>query len=100
MTNQIRAEFATLDQLAADQAAHAGSIDGYREALRQHVLVALNDLSGGLGTAEHEACMRQVDQLIDDHITTTNAFQRTTGTVNDTFMAGGQRSRAMFANGT
>jgi hypothetical protein len=97
--NQIRAEFGVLDQLAADQSAHAGSIEGYREALRQHVLVALNDLGGGIGTDEHQACMLKVDELINDHIAATQGLQRSTGNVTDAFLSGGNRARAIFSSG-
>ena len=31
--SQVRAEFGTLDQLAVDQGTHAGTIEGYRDAL-------------------------------------------------------------------
>ena len=97
--NQIRAEFGTLDQLAADQGAHAGSIENYRMALRTYAQQALGDLAGGMGTEEHQACMRKVDELIDDHITATQGFQRSTGSVNDTFLSGGNRARTVFSSG-
>ena len=92
--NQIRAEFGTLDQLAADQGTHAASIGNYRATLRQHAQQALGDLDGGMGTEEHQACMRKVDELIDEHITATQGFQRSTGSVNDAFLSGGTRAQS------
>lgn len=97
--NQIRADFGTLDQLAADQGTHAGTIEGYRETLRQLALQALGTLDGGMGAEEHQACMRRVDELIDEHIAATRTFQGTTGTVHDTFLQAGQHARRMFSSG-
>jgi hypothetical protein len=79
----IYADFGVLDQLGADQGAHAGAVEGYREMLRQHVMGALGTLAGGVGTDEHAACMRKVDQLVDSHIAGTASFQRTTGEVDE-----------------
>jgi len=97
--NQIRADFSTLDQLAADQGSHAGTIENYRATLRQHALNALSTLDGGMGTEEHNACMRKVDELIDEHIRATQSFQRTTGNVHDTFRQGGQTARSILGSG-
>jgi hypothetical protein len=99
VNNQIRADFATLDQLTADQGTHAGSVENYRETLRQHALHALNDLGGGMGTEEHEACMRKVDELIDEHVNVTRRFQGSTGTVHDDFLQAGHQARRTFASG-
>jgi uncharacterized protein YukE len=97
--NQIRAEFGTLDQLAADQGTHAGTIENYRATLRSHAMQALGTLDGGMGTEEHQACMRKVDELIDEHIRATMQFQKTTGTVHDTFRQGGQMARSILGSG-
>ncbi|HZN19753.1 MAG TPA: hypothetical protein VFB84_16455 [Micromonosporaceae bacterium] len=97
--HQVRADFATLDQLAADQGTHAGSIENYRATLRQHAMQALATLDGGMGTEEHHACMRKVDELIDEHIRATQSFQRTTGTVHDTFRQGGATARGILGQG-
>jgi hypothetical protein len=97
--NQVRADFATLEQLAADQGAHAGTIEDYRATLRQHAMQALATLDGGMGTEEHQACMRKVDELIDEHILATQSFQRTTGSVQDTFRQGGQMARQILGQG-
>jgi hypothetical protein len=99
MPNQIRAEFATLDQLAADQGAHAGSIESYRETLRSYVRQALDNFAGGMGEEEHTACMRKADELIDAHIQATRQFQRTTGTVHETFHAGGMTAKSILGSG-
>jgi uncharacterized protein YukE len=99
MGNQIRAEFGTLDQLAADQASHSGAIQEYKDLLRQQALAAIGDLAGGAGSDQHERCMRIVDDLINEHIDATNSFQRTTGNVNETFQAGGHRVRSIFSTG-
>jgi hypothetical protein len=97
--NQIRADFATLDQLAADQGAHAGSVEDYRAALKQQAVQALGNLDGGLGTQEHQECMRKIDELIDQHIQATQSYQQSTGSVNDTFMAGGRRVQSILGSG-
>jgi hypothetical protein len=86
--DNIYADFDVLDQLAADQGAHAGTIEGYRETLRQHVMGALDTLSGGVGTDEHAACMRKVDELVDMYIARTASFQVTTGDVDETHRVG------------
>lgn len=99
MSNRIRAQFSTIDQLAADQSSHAGNIEGYRDALRQQAMMALNTLDGGMGTEEHQACMRKVDELIDEHIHATQTMQRTTNHVNDTFRQGGQTARSILGSG-
>jgi hypothetical protein len=97
MQNQVRAEFAGIEQLGADQGAHAGTMEGFRETLRQQAAVALNDLDGGMGSDEHQACMRKVDELIDAHIAATQDYRRTTGVVGDTFLAGGRQAQGFFA---
>lgn len=96
---QVRADFATIDQLAADQGTHAGNIENYRTALRQHAIQALATLDGGMGTEEHQACMRKVDELIDEHIRATQSFQTTTGTVHDTFRQGATTARGILGQG-
>jgi hypothetical protein len=98
--SQLRADFGTLDQLAADQGTHAGTIEGYRDALRQAAAQALNTLDGGIGADEHAACMRKVDELIDEHIRATQSFQRSTHDVHDTFRQGANTARNILASGT
>jgi hypothetical protein len=99
MSNQIRAHFATIDQLAADQNTLAGNVDGIRAQLRQHAQQALSTIDGGMGTEEHQACMAKVDQLIDEYIQSTRAMNSSTNTVGQTFLAGGNRARGIFASG-
>lgn len=99
MSYQIRAEFAAIDQLAADQGTHAGSVEGYREALRQHASVALGTLDGGMGTEQHRACMAKVDALIDAHIGATQGFRSSTHNVNDVMLGGGKRAETRLASG-
>lgn len=97
--NSIRAHFGTIDQLAADQGTLAGNVEGIRAALRTHAQQALSTLDGGMGTDEHQACMTKVDQLIDEYIRSTQDMQRTTGQVNQNFMAAGQRARGVLGSG-
>ena len=78
---QRRAEFATLDQLAADQGSHAGNLEDLRATLRSHVTTALDNFAGGLGEDEHTACMRKADQLIDEYIESVRTFRSTTNQV-------------------
>ena len=99
MSHQIRAEFAGIEQLGADQNAHAGSVEGYRESLRQQAMVALGNLDGGMGTEQHQACMSKVDQLIDAHIAATQGFRRGTGSAGDALMAGGLTAQTRLASG-
>ncbi len=96
---QIRAEFSTLDQLAADQGRHASAISDYRDQLRQAVSVALRNFDGGLGEAEHQACMLKAEQLIDEHIEQTMRLQGTTHQVTDIFYEGGQTARRILSSG-
>ncbi len=98
-SNQLRAEFGTIDQLAADQSTHAGTIEGFRETLKQHVSVAINNFDGGLGSDEHDAVMKIADRLIDEHIQATQQFQGSTTQVGDTFRQGGQTARNILASG-
>ena len=98
--NQVRAEFGTLEQLAADQGTHAGSVQEYKDTLRTLAAQALSTLDGGMGTEEHAACMRKVDELIDEHINATHAFQSSTRDVHDTFRQGGQTARSILGQGT
>lgn len=96
---QLRADFAILDQAQADQGAHAGNIDGLKGALMAHVARALDNFGAGIGTEEHQICMRKAEQLIDEYIAGTRQFQNTTGQVNQTFQSGAQRARAILASG-
>lgn len=96
---QLRAEFSTIDQLAADQGSHAGNIEGLRATLKSHVSQALDNFSGGLGQEEHHACMAKADQLIDEYIQNMQKFQGTTGQVNESFMQGGRRAQSTLASG-
>jgi len=98
-THQIRAHFGTIETLAADQNSHAGNVDTIRATLRQHAQQALTTLDGGMGTAEHQACMAEVDRLIDEHIQHTHALRRSTDQVGQTFAAGGQRVRNLLGAG-
>lgn len=98
-SNQLRAEFGTLEQLAADQSSHAGTIEGYREALKQHVVRAVANFEGGIGSDEHAAVMRIADQLIDEHIASTQQFKGSTDQVHETFRQGGQAARTILASG-
>lgn len=96
---QLRAEFATIDQLAADQGSHAGNIEGLRATLKAHVAKALDNFAGGLGQDEHNACMAKADQLIDEYIQNMTKFQGTTNQVNDTFMQGGRAAQNTLGSG-
>jgi uncharacterized protein YukE len=98
-TNQVHANFRVIDQLAADQGSLAGNVEGIRSQLRKHAQEALGTLDGGMGTEEHEACMRKVDQLIDEYIRSTQDMQRTTGQVNQTMMNAGNRARSILGSG-
>jgi hypothetical protein len=53
-----------------------------------------------MGADEHAACMRKVDELIDEHIRATQSFQRSTNDVHDTFRQGGQTARNILASGS
>ena len=96
---QLRADFGTLDQLGADQGAHAGNIEGLRAALKSHVSQALDNFAGGLGQEEHHACMQKADQLIDEYVQNMQKFQGTTGQVNDAFQQGGRQAQSTLASG-
>lgn len=96
---QLRAEFATIDQLAADQGSHAGNIEDLRATLKAHVSRAIDNFAGGMGQDEHAACMAKADQLIDEYIQNMHKFRGTTGQVNETFMQGGRRAASTLASG-
>jgi uncharacterized protein YukE len=98
-SNQLRAEFGTLEQLSADQGTHAGTVEGYRETLRQHVSQAVANFEGGIGSDEHNSVMKIADRLIDEHIQGTLQFQGSTNNVQDTFRQGGQTARQILASG-
>lgn len=100
MPNQIRAQFSTIDQLAADQNTLAGNVDAIRAQLRQHAQQALQTLDGGLGTEEHQACMTKVDQLIEEYIQSTQRMRGSTDQVGQAFLAGGNRARGILGSGT
>jgi hypothetical protein len=97
--NQIHANFGTINQLAADQGAHAGNVEGIRATLRTHAQQALTNLGGGVGAEDHEACMAQVDRLIDEYLTSTRDMQRSTDSVGQTFHAAGSRARTILGSG-
>jgi uncharacterized protein YukE len=96
---QLRAEFATIDQLAGDQGTHAANIEELRATLKAHVSRAIDNFAGGMGQDEHSACMAKADQLIDEYIQNMQKFRSTTGQVNETFMQGGQRAASTLAAG-
>ena len=98
-TNQVHANFGTINQLAADQGALAGNVENIRATLRSHAQQALANLGGGVGTDDHDACMRQVDQLIDEYLSSTRDMQRTTTGVGDSFLAAGNRARTILRSG-
>lgn len=95
----IRADFGVLDQLAADQSTHAGTVEGYRETLRRHAAQAIANFGGGMGEQEHQACMQQVDRLIDEHIRNTQQFKGSTTQVHETFQQAGQMARSILGSG-
>jgi hypothetical protein len=98
-TNQIRAHLGTIETLAADQGSHAGAVDSIRATLRRHAQQALTTLDGGMGTGEHQACMAEVDRLIDGYLQNTQSLRRSTDQVGQAFAAGGQQVRNLLASG-
>jgi hypothetical protein len=52
-----------------------------------------------MGTEEHQACMAEVDRLIDEHIQSTQSLRRSTDQVGQTFLAGGHQARNLLASG-
>jgi hypothetical protein len=98
-THQIRAHLGTIEALAADQLAHAGTVDGIRAALRQHAQQALAALDGGMGSEEHRACLAEIDRLVEEHLQQTQAVRHSTEQVGQVFAAGGQQVRRLLAAG-
>lgn len=97
--NQVRAHLGTIETLAADQNSHAGNVDGIRATLRQCAQQALSTLDGGMGSSEHQACMVEVDRLIDEYIQNTQSMRRSTDQVGQTFTAGGYQVRNLLSSG-
>lgn len=98
-TNRVHAHFGTINQLAADQGTHAGNVESIRAALRNHAQQALTQLGGGVGTEDHEACMAQVDRLIDEYLTSTRDMQRSTDGVGQNFQSAAFRARNILGSG-
>jgi hypothetical protein len=97
--NRIHAHFGTINQLAADQGMHAGNVEAIRAAIRAHAQQALTQLGGGVGTEDHDACMAQVDRLIDEYINSTRDMQRSTDGVGETFQSAAFRARSILGSG-
>lgn len=97
---KIHADFGGIEQLSSDQGATAGQVEDLRSTLLGHVSRALSQLDGGMGTDEHQACMRKADELINQHINDLHTFRRSTNNVNETFQSHGQAARNILAAGS
>jgi hypothetical protein len=97
--NQIRADFGVINQLAADQNTLAGNVENIRSTLRTLASQALSNIDGGMGAAEHQACMAQVDRLIDEYINGTRDLNSSTTNVGDRFLAGGNQAARVLGSG-
>lgn len=98
-TNQLRADYGVLDQAGGDLGAHAGTIEGYRASLRDQAAKALGNFGGGVGSEQHNAAMRIVDQLVDEHINAVRQQQSGVNSANDTFQGAGQRMQSILGSG-
>lgn len=96
---QIRADFGVIDQLGADQRSHMGNVEGTKAQLMSAVSGALGALDGGMGTEEHQACMRKAEGIIDDYIGSQQTMNRSTNQVGETFLGAGMRTRGILGQG-
>lgn len=98
-SGQIRADFGIIDQLGADQRSHLGNVDGTKAELISAVSGALSALDGGMGTEEHQACMRKAEAIIDEYIASMQTMNNSTNQVGDTFLGAGLRTRSILGQG-
>ena len=99
MTYQLRADMGTIDQASGDLATYAGAIEDYRESLRAEAMKALGNFGGGAGSQEHEAAMRVVDRLVEEHVASVRRQRDGAVAAGDTFAAAAARMRSVLSTG-
>jgi uncharacterized protein YukE len=92
---QIRMNAGVIDEGAGHVGTHAAEIEAKRAELKAEAARALANLDGGAGGAQHEAVMRRIDTMIDDHLAALR--QHGTGLSNAADTAG-HASRRMIAD--
>jgi len=96
---QLRADYSMLDQAGADLNTHAGNTEDYRSALRDQAARALGNFGGGVGTDQHNAAMRIVDSLVDEHVSSIRQQQSGVTNANETFQGAGSRMQSVLGSG-
>ncbi|MBW9213411.1 WXG100 family type VII secretion target [Mumia sp. zg.B53] len=99
MTYQLRVDHAAIEQAGADLGSYAGTIEDYRDSLRAEAARALGVFGGGVGSEEHEAAMRVVDRLVEEHVASVREQRTGVGEAGDTFVSAGARMRAVLGAG-
>lgn len=99
MTHQLLANYGMIDQAGADIGSHAGNIDAYKAQLKAEAARALGNFGGGVGTEQHNAAMREVDRLVDEHVQNVRQHQTSTSNAGQTFQGAGRRMQGILGSG-
>ena len=97
---QLRADFGQMDQGSADLTAQAGTVEDYRSQLRDLAAKALGNFGGGVGSDQHNAAMRVVDQLVDEHVQSVRQQHTGLTNANETFQSAGSKMRGVLGSGS
>lgn len=96
---QLRADFGQMDQGSADLNTQAGNVEDYRAQLRAEASRALGNFGGGAGSDMHNAAMRQVDQLVDEHIQSVRQQKGGLDNATESFHAAGAKMKGVLGSG-
>ncbi|MGH3360792.1 MAG: WXG100 family type VII secretion target [Nocardioidaceae bacterium] len=91
---QLHANYGAIDQASGDIGKFTGNINEYKAQIKSEASNALGNLAGGAGSEQHGQVMKEVDRLIDEHVSNLNLHQSGTSNAGDTFVATGQRMQS------
>lgn len=96
---QLRADFGQMDQGSADLSTQAGTVEDYRSQLRDLAAKALGNFGGGVGSDQHNAAMRIVDQLVDEQVQSVRSQHSGLTNATSTFQAAGSKMQGVLGSG-
>jgi uncharacterized protein YukE len=99
MSNQIRAEFGTIDQASSDINAYAGNTQGQVDELMSEVSRAISNFAGGMGADQHHAVMTKARQLAEEYVSSQRQHGQATASAGDTLHTGGTKMSSILGQG-
>lgn len=83
-----------IDEGASHAGSEAGNMETFRADIKSECQRVLANFGGGAGSEQHNAVMREVDRLIDEHVNALNSNKTGLGNASGTAVATGRRISA------